>query len=198
MIKSTLMLNSHRRRIFVIKAVETRVTRSPYSPFHPFMFVDMLVGSFQMDTEEKIVPKVFQCSLCPFYAAYDRYDSKYIDETAQPTAPIIHHSRNKNGPSLTIDLLETAYLLRDPFVAVKETNKEDRSKLASVLLGGTCSVCSAPVCVHINCSVFYTRRFCLRCVAQYRDEFPREILDEIGDKRLDKFANEFYDQADER
>ena len=185
------MLNSHLRPIFVIKSGENFVSY--------FGLGNRLVCSFQMETEEKVVPKVFQCSLCPFYAAYDRYDSKYIDESVQPTAPIIHHSRNKNGPSLTIDLLETAYLLRDPFVAVKDNNnKEDPSKLSSVILGGTCSVCSAPVCAHLNCSVFYTRRFCLRCVAHYRDEFPREILDEVGDKRLDKFANEFYDQTDER
>ncbi|CAF0882050.1 unnamed protein product [Adineta ricciae] len=140
-----------------------------------------------MAEEEAIEPKVFQCSLCPFYAAYDRYDSQYIDDSNLPTT---QSSRSKKDSSLTINLLEKVYLLRDPFVAMKEKDKEDQSKLSSVILGGLCSVCSCPICVHSDCSVFYTRRFCLRCVAKYQAEFPREVLDEIGAKRLEKFTHE--------
>jgi hypothetical protein len=139
-------------------------------------------------------PKVFQCSLCPFYAAYDRYDSKYINESIQPP---VSTTKNKKEPSITIDLLEQVYLLRDPFVAIKDKEKEDQTKLSSLIIGSTCSVCSCPVCVHSDCSLFYTRRFCLKCIAKYRDEFPREILDEIGVKRLEKFINEDYEQYDE-
>jgi hypothetical protein len=141
-------------------------------------------------------PKVFQCSLCPFYAAYDRYDSKYIDESSIPTTTTTT-TKNKKEPSLTIDLLETVYLLRDPFVATKDKDKEDHTKLSSLIIGSTCSVCSRPVCVHSDCSLFYTRRFCLKCLAKYRDEFPQEILDEIGVKRLEKFMNEDYEQYEE-
>jgi len=136
-------------------------------------------------------PKVFQCSLCPFYAAYDRYDSKYINESSVST-------KTKKDPSITIDLLENVYLLRDPFVAIKENkDKDNETKFSSLIIGSTCSVCSRPVCVHSDCSLFYTRRFCLKCLAKYRDEFPREILDEIGAQRLEKFINEDYEQYDE-
>jgi hypothetical protein len=136
-------------------------------------------------------PKVFQCSLCPFYAAYDRYDSKYINESSVST-------KNKKDPSITIDLLENVYLLRDPFVAIKENkDKDNETKFSSIIIGSTCSVCSRPVCVHSDCSLFYTRRFCLKCLAKYRDEFPREILDEIGVQRLEKFINEDYEQYDQ-
>lgn len=122
-------------------------------------------------------PKIFQCSLCPFYATYDRYDSKYVDDST---------SKPKKESAFTIDLLEQVYLLRDPFVAIKD----DQSKVSSLIIGSVCSVCSQAVCVHGDCSLFYTRRFCLKCVAKYREEFPREILEEIGTKKLDKFTQE--------
>jgi hypothetical protein len=141
-----------------------------------------------------IEPQVFQCSLCPFYAAYDRYDSKYLNGSTVTTT-----TKNKKDPSITIDLLEQVYLLRDPFIAIKDKDKdkEDQTKISSLIIGSTCSVCSRPVCVHSDCSLFYTRRFCLKCLSKYRDEFPREILDEIGVKKLEKFINEDYEQYDE-
>lgn len=150
-----------------------------------------------MTEEEVVEPKVFQCSLCPFYAAYDRYDSKYINDSIPSAVSTTQNSKNKKDPSITINLIEKVYLLRDPFVLVKDKDKEDQTKLSSLIIGSTCSVCSCPVCVHADCSLFYTRRFCLKCVAKYRDEFPREILDEIGVKRLDKFAEEDFQQYDE-
>lgn len=149
---------------------------------------------FQMAEQEAIEPKVFQCSLCPFYATYDRYGSKYLDESSAPTT---QNSKNKREPSFTINLLEDVYLLRDPFVAVKDQDKGDQSKVPSVIIGATCSVCSRPVCMHADCSVFYTRRFCLPCLARYQDEFPREILDEVGAKRLEKHAYVDDGQYDE-
>ena len=152
---------------------------------------------FQMVEESVIEPKVFQCSLCPFYAAYDRYDSKYLDESSVPPATTTSKNKKDEVPAITVDLLEQVYLLRDPFVAIKDKDKEDRTKLSSLIIGATCSVCSLPVCVHADCSVFYTRRFCLKCVAKYREEFPREILDEIGAKRLDKFIVDDYEEYDQ-
>ena len=131
---------------------------------------------------EDIEPKIFQCSLCPFYATYDRYDTKYLDDSSV--------TKTKKESAFTIDLLEKVYLLRDPFVAVKD----DQSKVPSLIIGSTCSVCSHPVCIQNDCSLFYTRRFCLKCLAKYRDEFPREILDEIGMKKLDKFIQEMEEE----
>lgn len=133
--------------------------------------------------------KVFQCSLCPFYAAYDRYDSSFIDNTAPApaTTTTTTSNRKKVADKLEIELMEKVYLIRDPFVAVKE---QDVNKIPPLIIGGTCSVCSCPVCVNIDCSIFFTRRFCLRCVSTYREEFPKEVLDEIGTKRLDKFPRD--------
>ena len=147
-----------------------------------------------MTEQEIIEPKVFQCSLCPFYAAYDRHDSKYIDDTIQTSISTTPNLKIKKQPSMTIDLIEKVYLLRDPFVAIKDKDKDDPTKLSSVIIGSTCSVCSRPICVHSDCSLFYTRRFCLQCVAKYRNEFPREILDEVGVQHLEKFINQDYEQ----
>lgn len=133
-----------------------------------------------MNETETIESKVFQCSLCPFYATYDRYDLIYLDDSANNT-------KKKVETKIEIELNDKVYLLRDPFVPVKE---QDPKKIPSLIIGGNCSVCSSPVCTQIDCSIFYTRRFCLRCVSHYRDEFPKEILDEIGVKRLEKFHQE--------
>ncbi|CAF0808890.1 unnamed protein product [Adineta steineri] len=132
------------------------------------------------------------------FAAGEHKSPKYLEEK-QPFG-VIPVLVDEDGfkiyePSITVNLLEQVYLLRDPFVAIK--NKDDQTKISSVIIGSTCSVCSSPVCVHLDCSLFYTRRFCLKCIAKYRDEFPREVLDEIGVKRLDKFTNEEYEQYDE-
>lgn len=134
------------------------------------------------DTE----PKIFQCSLCPFYATYDRFDTKYLDDSSV--------TKTKKECAFTVDLLEKVYLLRDPFVAMKD----DQSKVPSLIIGSICSVCSRPVCIQSDCSLFYTRRFCLKCLAKYRDEFPREILDEIGMKKLDKFIQEMEDEEEQQ
>lgn len=150
-----------------------------------------------MAEQETVEPKVFQCSLCPFYATYDRYDTKYIDESIPPSVSATSSSKNKKEPSIKVDLIEKVYLLRDPFVAVKDKDKLHPTKISSLIIGSTCSVCSRTVCLHSDCSLFYTRRFCLKCVAKYRDEFPREIIDEVGVQRLDKHMHEDFEQYDE-
>ena len=98
-----------------------------------------------------VEPKIFQCSLCPFYATYDRYDSNYLDQSILPSTT----AKNKKEPTLAIDLLENVYLLRDPFIAVKD---KDPTKSSLLIIGGTCSICSSPVCMHADCrSILYTK-----------------------------------------
>ena len=38
--------------------------------------------------------------------------------------------------------------------------------------------------VCVNCSLYYSRRFCVKCVRKYRDEFPQELKKEI--EKLDE------------
>ena len=67
-------------------------------------------------------------------------------------------------------LLEETFHMDDPF--------EDSSKLPFVV-GGVCYVCSKAVCVDIKCSNFYTKRFCLSCIKEKSESFPKEILKDV-------------------
>ena len=35
--------------------------------------------------------------------------------------------------------------------------------------------------VCLQCSLYYSRRFCVKCVRKYRDEFPKQLEKEIED-----------------
>ena len=46
--------------------------------------------------------------------------------------------------------------------------------------------------VCLQCSLYYSRRFCVKCVRKYRDEFPRELKKEIA--RLDERYREIKEK----
>ena len=62
--------------------------------------------------------------------------------------------------------LEDCYLITDPFDASRQP----------LCVGSHCSVCQSAVCASPSCSVFYTARFCRRCVELHRSRFPAEVL----------------------
>ncbi|XP_038049345.1 cysteine-rich DPF motif domain-containing protein 1-like [Patiria miniata] len=95
----------------------------------------------------------FQCSLCDFKSPYDYFGSKPPFANA-------------------VVLLEKAYVLKDPFVP------EGRH----ITVGSHCSVCKRAVCAGQDCSLFYTKRFCLPCVKKHFNEFPQEIQQELEKK----------------
>ncbi|KAG9491255.1 hypothetical protein GDO78_006561 [Eleutherodactylus coqui] len=68
----------------------------------------------------------------------------------------------------SIILLEECYVMRDPFVPDKEK---------FLILGSPCSLCE-----RVDCSLFYSKRFCLPCVSKNKDTFPLEIQQDL-DKR---------------
>ncbi|XP_054609432.1 cysteine-rich DPF motif domain-containing protein 1 [Dunckerocampus dactyliophorus] len=72
-----------------------------------------------------------------------------------------------------IVLLEESFVTKDPF-------SPDKEKF--LVLGSKCSLCNATVCVGSDCSLFYTRRFCMRCVNKNLDQFPWQIQAELGKK----------------
>ncbi|KAG8579867.1 hypothetical protein GDO81_011078 [Engystomops pustulosus] len=75
--------------------------------------------------------------------------------------------------SLCCSLLEECYVMRDPFLP-------DKDKF--LILGSPCSLCGRVVCVGADCSLFYSKRFCLPCVTKNIDSFPAEIQQDL-DKR---------------
>ncbi|XP_022095911.1 cysteine-rich DPF motif domain-containing protein 1-like [Acanthaster planci] len=96
---------------------------------------------------------LFQCFLCDFKSPYDYFGRK---------PPFVKSVR----------LIDKAYVLKDPFAP------EGRH----ITVGSHCSVCEQAVCAGQDCSLFYTRWFCLPCVKKNINEFPQEILQEVEKK----------------
>ncbi|XP_006866953.1 PREDICTED: cysteine-rich DPF motif domain-containing protein 1 [Chrysochloris asiatica] len=99
---------------------------------------------------------VFECQLCALSAPYS-----YVGQKPPDTRSVV--------------LLEESYVLKDPFTA-------DRNKF--LVLGSRCSVCSRLVCVGPECSLFYSKRFCLPCVRENIDAFPREIQRDVEKRKM--------------
>ncbi|XP_049616856.1 cysteine-rich DPF motif domain-containing protein 1 [Syngnathus scovelli] len=98
--------------------------------------------------------KTFTCQLCDLRCPYTSYGQKPPNTRA-------------------IVLLEECYVTKDPF-------SPDKEKF--LVLGSKCSLCGVTVCVGSDCSLFYTKRFCLRCVNKNLEQFPRQIRTELAKK----------------
>nr|XP_021153009.1 cysteine-rich DPF motif domain-containing protein 1 [Columba livia] len=96
----------------------------------------------------------FTCQLCDLTAPYTYYGQKPPN-------------------TRSIVLLEECYVMKDPFTP-------DKDKF--LILGSHCSLCNRSVCVGTECSLFYSKRFCLPCVNENIKAFPLEIQEDI-DKR---------------
>ncbi|XP_036615042.1 cysteine-rich DPF motif domain-containing protein 1 [Trichosurus vulpecula] len=105
-----------------------------------------------MESPSEPEPKgMFECQLCGLTAPYS-----YVGQKPP-------HTR-------TVVLLEECYVLKDPFTS-------DRDKF--LILGSQRSLCSKLVCVGLECSLFYSKRFCLPCVHENLSAFPLEIQQDV-------------------
>ncbi|XP_075298605.1 cysteine-rich DPF motif domain-containing protein 1 isoform X2 [Opisthocomus hoazin] len=96
----------------------------------------------------------FTCQLCGLTAPYTYYGQKPPN-------------------TCSVVILEESYVMKDPF-------SPDKDKF--LILGSHCSLCSRSVCVGTECSLFYSKRFCLPCVNENLEAFPLEIREDM-DKR---------------
>ncbi|XP_078273064.1 cysteine-rich DPF motif domain-containing protein 1 [Rhinoraja longicauda] len=114
-----------------------------------------------MNSNEEQVPKsepgpgIFECSLCGLRAPCNYYGQK------PPNAR-------------SIVLLEKCYTMNDPFISQKDR---------FLIIGSHCSLCDKTVCVGQECSLFYTKRFCIPCVKKYIEQFPEEIQLDLRKKK---------------
>ncbi|CAJ1055045.1 cysteine-rich DPF motif domain-containing protein 1 [Xyrichtys novacula] len=99
--------------------------------------------------------KTFNCQLCGLSSPFTYYGQKPPNTRA-------------------IVLLEECYVTKDPF-------SPDREKF--LVLGSNCSLCGMCVCVASECSLFYTKRFCMQCVNKHLDQFPHQIQAELAKKK---------------
>ncbi|NXX41310.1 CDPF1 protein, partial [Tricholaema leucomelas] len=112
-----------------------------------------------MDAPKEIQPaREFTCQLCDLTAPYTYYGQK-----------------PPNAHSLVI--LEDSYVMKDPFTP-------DKSRF--LILGSHCSLCGRSVCVDAECSLFYSKRFCLPCVKKNLKAFPLEIQEDIAKRKSQK------------
>ncbi|KAL2775461.1 cysteine-rich DPF motif domain-containing protein 1 [Daubentonia madagascariensis] len=98
---------------------------------------------------------VFECELCALTAPYS-----YVGQKPPNTHSVV--------------LLEESYVMKDPF-----TSGKDRF----LILGSCCSLCSRLVCVGPECSLFYSKRFCLPCVQKNIGAFPQEIRQDLEKRK---------------
>ncbi|XP_052059916.1 cysteine-rich DPF motif domain-containing protein 1-like [Mytilus californianus] len=97
--------------------------------------------------------KRFVCHSCKFSSAY-------------------HYYGTKPNFAKNIILMEDSYLCKDPF----------STEGGFITLGSHCSMCQLSVCCSMECSLFYTKRFCIDCVKSKIGKFPQEIQQEISRK----------------
>ncbi|KAM5289174.1 cysteine-rich DPF motif domain-containing protein 1 [Ctenodactylus gundi] len=105
---------------------------------------------------ERCSSGVFECQLCALTAPYS-----YVGQKPPNTQSVV--------------LLEESYVMKDPF-------SPDRDRF--LVLGARCSICGRLVCVGPECSLFYSKRFCLPCVREHISAFPWEIRQDL-EKRKD-------------
>ncbi|XP_045690942.1 cysteine-rich DPF motif domain-containing protein 1 isoform X1 [Phyllostomus hastatus] len=99
---------------------------------------------------------VFECQLCSLTAPYS-----YVGQKPPNTQAII--------------LLEESFVTKDPFTP-------DKGRF--LVLGSRCSVCGRLVCVGPECSLFYSKRFCLPCVQENVHAFPQEIRLDLEKRKV--------------
>lgn len=110
--------------------------------------------NFYVSRPEQVVEErpIFQCRNCNMIERYDCFSDH---------VPFNRHFRTK------IDY----YLARDPF--------SPRNKRQFLILGSVCSVCDTDVCVKPECSLFYSKFFCIICARKNILNFPPCIQEKI-------------------
>lgn len=60
--------------------------------------------------------------------------------------------------------------------------KDNASELAQgeknqyIFIGSKCSDCERTVCISPECSIYYTKRYCMECAKKNKDEFPTGLI----------------------
>ena len=71
-----------------------------------------------------------------------------------------------------LELTEECFVMLDPFSAY---NPKTANRF--IVLGAACSGCGLTVCV--ECSIYFTRRFCVKCAQFHINEFPQDVQSRI-------------------
>lgn len=124
------------------------------------MSSEVVIKKEQTEEEKPEEPEKinFKCSSCNMSEFCD-----YFGKTPQFT---------KN-----IELLESSYVMRDPFSAPPTKHGKRSFTEYFLVLGSHCTMCQSIVCK--DCSLFYKSSFCYPCAHSEITSFPLEIQSKI-------------------
>jgi len=106
----------------------------------------------KLDVFEKKIQ--FQCSLCGLCEMCHYFGSK---------PPFVKKC---------LEFREDCYVMLDPFSPYNPKKANN-----FLVLGAECSSCNSTVCV--ECSIFFTKRFCIKCAQYDINEFPQDVQSRI-------------------
>ena len=69
---------------------------------------------------------------------------------------------------ISLRYTEEVFLCRNPFLTATQTKHQD-SNTPYLVLGAVCSGCGGNICMDSGCSVYFERRFCLKCATEQPD-----------------------------
>lgn len=110
----------------------------------------------------------FSCEICGLEAPYEVFDDR----------------PPKKGVTRTIRYREKCYIMQDPF--------RPQSERLPLVVGAPCSECEKKM-VCMDCSLFFSRRFCVKCVRRYESDFPHQLGKEI--KKLKEHYSKVKEQS---
>jgi len=111
---------------------------------------------FKEEKREDVVEKKvqFECGLCSLCELCQYYG------TSPPFA------------ARGLQFTEPCYVMLDPFSPYNPKKSNN-----FLVLGADCSACSVTVCV--DCSIFFTKTFCVQCAQFNINEFPADVQSRI-------------------
>ena len=109
----------------------------------------------ELKREDIVEKKIqFQCSVCGLCEMCQYYGT---------CPPFVKKS---------LEFKEPCYVMLDPFSPYNPKKANN-----FLVLGADCSACSATVCV--DCSIFFTKTFCVECAQFNINEFPLDVQNRI-------------------
>ena len=113
-------------------------------------------NDFKEEKREDIVEKKiqFECGVCGLCEMCQYYGS---------SPPFVRKG---------LEFTEPCYVMLDPF---SPYNPKKASNF--LVLGAECSACRATVCV--DCSIFFTKTFCVECAQFNINEFPPDLQNRV-------------------